>query len=196
MVIFLWILGIIIFLNVIALLILFSSIRFKINTINIKTKDNFSIDSFGRVIYELDNFEKISMKEFFPVIKKYVIDINYSFEISFYLLRKVKLCSLEVTNLYIKFAKKKIKISKVRKSKVYAYLTKDDIKLVKKIKLAEIKKLLPRVLNLKLDIGIVSENPKISYYLITFLNIIISIFMIYLKTNDKNGDYKNWKYLA
>jgi hypothetical protein len=194
MVIFLWILGILIFLNIIIIFFLSSTIRLKINTLNIKTKNNLDVDILSKVIYELDSFEKISSKEFFQVLKKYVIDIVYSFEVSFYFLGKIKIFSIEITNLYIKFAKKKIAISKFKNSKMYKFINKEDIKIEQKINLNEIRKLLPRILDFKFDFSVITENPKISYYLIIFLNVIISIFLVYLKTNDKKEDFKNWKY--
>lgn len=124
---------------------------------------------------EIQNFSLTNMKE-----EK--IDKNYAIILSLYLGNKIKWISIHLNDKKLRKTYSKMQLEKIDLKKLEKDLRWEDLRIIKKIQ--------PKISNLRLDMQMGLENPVVTAFLVTSISSIIAILLPYVAINRKKGHYE------
>ncbi len=124
---------------------------------------------------EIRNFSLTNMKE-----EK--LDKNYAVILSLYLGNKIKWISIHLNDKKLRKTYSKMKLEKIDLKKLEKDFRWEDLRVVRKLQ--------PKISNLKLNMQIGVENPVVTAFTVTSLCSIISILLPYVATNMKKQNYE------
>ena len=124
---------------------------------------------------EIQNFHLTNMKED-------ILDKSYAIILSFYLGNKIKWISIHFNDRKLRKAYSKMQLEKIDLKKLEKDFRWEDLNTIKKLH--------PKISNLKLNMQIGLESPVITAFLVANLSSTISILLPYVATNMKKQNYE------
>lgn len=124
---------------------------------------------------EIQNLRLTNMKE-----EK--LDKNYAVILSLYLGNKLKWINIHLNNKKLRKVYTKIQLEKIDLKKLEKDFRWEDLKIMKKLH--------PKISNLKLDMQIGLESPVVTAFAVTSISSIISILLPYVATDMKKQNYE------
>lgn len=124
---------------------------------------------------KIQNFNITNMKE-----EK--LDKDYAIILSLYLGNKIKWISIHLNDRKLRKAYSKMQLEKIDLEKLEKDFRWEDLKIIKKLQ--------PKIANLKLNMQVGLENPVVTALAVTSISSIISILLSHVAINMKKEHYK------
>lgn len=114
--------------------------------------------------------------------KEEKLDTNYAIILSLYLGNKIKWISIHLNNKRLRKAYSKMQLEKIDLKKLEKDFRWEDLKVIKRLH--------PKIANLKLNMQVGLESPVVTAFAVTSLSSIISILLPRVATNRKKENYE------
>ncbi|MCI9246333.1 MAG: DUF2953 domain-containing protein [Clostridia bacterium] len=135
----------------------------------------FFLILLSTVHIKIQNFSITNMKE-----EK--LDKDYAIILSLYLGNKIKWISIHLNDKKLRKAYSKMQLEKIDLEKLEKDFRWEDLKVIKKLQ--------PKIANLKLNMQVGLENPVVTAFAVTSISSIISIFLPYVAVSKKKEHYE------